>query len=354
MAKNGRFYFLKLVAFLLVSCVLGCLVACSDGIGSDDYIADNSGDHYYGINGGAASTGIMTPATGGGTTGGVTTSAPRLIMKTGREIKAALIALGANNFSSSYSFSSASSSMTSGLTQELSAPNSATRVVAWRVGTNMFYYAEGYTDCGRKIPLNEDSSLMFADCKTLGSIDLSGFDTSNVKNMSKMFAGCHSLSSIDFTDFDTSNVEDMSEMFYGCSALIPDVSNFDTRKVKNMHFMFYHCAGSSFDVSNFDTREVTDMFGMFSRCNHLQTIDLSNFNTRKVTDMKNMFADCEHLSTIYVSADFVVGGSSTGMFRDCSSLEGGQLTRWRSAHVDGDYAHIDGGTSNPGYFTAKP
>ena len=32
---------------------------------------------------------------------------------------------------------------------------------------------------------------------------------------------------------------------------------------------------------------------------------------------------------------------------------GGQGTAYDENHVDAEYAHIDGGTSNPGYFTAK-
>ena len=43
------------------------------------------------------------------------------------------------------------------------------------------------------------------------------------------------------------------------------------------------------------------------------------------------------------------------MFSDCSSLIGGQGTRVGSPNVADDYtyAHIDGGVTNPGYFTEK-
>ena len=34
-------------------------------------------------------------------------------------------------------------------------------------------------------------------------------------------------------------------------------------------------------------------------------------------------------------------------------LVGGAGTAYNGSHVDKTYAHIDGGTSNPGYFTAK-
>ena len=44
---------------------------------------------------------------------------------------------------------------------------------------------------------------------------------------------------------------------------------------------------------------------------------------------------------------------STMMFDNCTSLVGGSGTTYNGANVDKTYAHIDGGTSNPGYFTAK-
>ena len=42
------------------------------------------------------------------------------------------------------------------------------------------------------------------------------------------------------------------------------------------------------------------------------------------------------------------------MFENCTSLVGGKGTTWNASNpIDKTYAHIDGGTSNPGYFTDK-
>ena len=60
---------------------------------------------------------------------------------------------------------------------------------------------------------------MFYGCSSLKSIDLSSFNTTNVKDMSGMFWGCSSLESIDLSSFNTTNVNDMSCMFYRCSSL---------------------------------------------------------------------------------------------------------------------------------------
>jgi surface protein len=60
---------------------------------------------------------------------------------------------------------------------------------------------------------------MFSGCSALTSIDVSGFDTSNVTSMAYMFSGCSGLTSIEVSGFDTSNVTDMHGMFGGCKNL---------------------------------------------------------------------------------------------------------------------------------------
>ena len=59
---------------------------------------------------------------------------------------------------------------------------------------------------------------MFSYCKNLKSLDLSGWDTSNVKDMSGMFYDCKRLKSLNLSGWDTSNVYDMIYMFDYCPA----------------------------------------------------------------------------------------------------------------------------------------
>ena len=40
------------------------------------------------------------------------------------------------------------------------------------------------------------------------------------------------------------------------------------------------------------------------------------------------------------------------MFYNCTSIVGGQGTTYDANHIDAEYAHPDGGESNPGYMTA--
>lgn len=243
-----------------------------------------------------------------------------------------------------------------------------------------------------------DMSDMFQGCTSLTSLDLSNFDTRNVTHMESMFLNCNSLQSLDVSNFNTSNVTDMSFMFSGCSSLTSlDVSSFDTRNVTSMYAMFGSmnndidgcrcltgldlsnfntsnvtdmckmfegCSSlTSIDVSNFDTSKVIYIYMMFDGCSSLTSIDISSFNTSNVEQMFAMFSECKSLYTIYVSdlwsTESVIKGN--GVFEKCEALTGEKGTSWylnwyyhtEDGYNDFGYARVDGGSSNPGYFTYK-
>ena len=166
----------------------------------------------------------------------------------------------------------------------------------------------------------KDMSNMFGGCNSLTSLDLSNkFDTSNVTDMFGMFSCCIGLTSLDLSSFDTSNVTDMSMMFDRCSGLTSlDLSKFDTSNVTDMRGMFSECRGlTSLDLSSFDTSKVTKMgdyglaYGMFSDCTNLEELDLSSFDTRNVTDMRAMFARCVNLRTVYIGQNWSTSQANT-------------------------------------------
>ena len=285
-------------------------------------------------------------------------------------------------------------------------------VLAWLDGTTIKFYAEGYTDSNRKIPLNVNSSMLFYQCTSLQEIDITYFDTTEVENMSGMFSNCENLETLTLPDgFDSSNVTDMSYMFHYCKKLTSlNLTSFNTSNVQNMQGMFSSCEelqtltlSNSFNTSNvtdmsymfqtckkitslnltsFNTLNVTDMQGMFGGCEELQTLTLSNnfttsnvtdmsymfqtckkltslnltsFNTFNVTDMQSMFGGCELLTTIITGNGFITSNvtSSENMFSLCTSLTGSAGTAWNFYNPDNKtYARIDGGPNAPGYFTS--
>ena len=186
------------------------------------------------------------------------------------------------------------------------------------------------------------------------TLDLSNFDTSNVTNMQCMLCDSQATT-IDVSHFDTSNVTNMQGMFQHSQATIIDVSNFDTSNVTNMQCMFCDSKAATLDLSHFDTSNVTNMQGMFWK-SQATTLDVSHFDTSNVINMEVMFAYMTNLKTIYASSKFVTTSvtSSTSMFEKSTNLVGGAGTKYNKSYLDKTYARIDGGTSNPGYFTEKP
>jgi surface protein len=228
-----------------------------------------------------------------------------------------------------------------------------------------------------------DMDYMFWNCSGLKSLDLSGFKTDNITHICGMFHDCSGLTSLDVSGFKTDNVTDLGGLFYGCSGLTSlDVSGFNTENVTNMSLMFQKCSGlTSLDVSGFKTDNVTDMSCMFYGCSGLPNLDLSGFNTNNVTYMNNMFCYCSgltsldlsgfktdnvtdmsgmfdfsSLTTIYASERWNtanVNNQYDDMFFCCYNLVGGAGTKYSVYHTGLDYARIDGGPDNPGYFTYK-
>ena len=108
-------------------------------------------------------------------------------------------------------------------------------------------------------------------------------------------------------------------------------------------------------LENLNTSEVISMYAMFRDCFLLTSLDLSSWDTSNVEDMGDMFSNCANLKTIYVGDLWNMENvtHSYYMFTNCISLVGGEGTVYDEAHTNATYAHVDGGTNNPGYFTLK-
>ena len=234
-------------------------------------------------------------------------------------------------------------------------------IKAWynAVDQTVYYYAEPNT-----VFLNENSRGMFMWFTKMETIDLAGFDTSDVTSMNTMFYMMNSLKSIDvsgfntskvndmnsmfdqtgvieelnLSSFDTSNVTDMKWLFFGLNKLKKlNLTNFDTNKVTNMYGMFDAMTDVSeikFDT-NFNTRNVTNMGRMFSRTSSIQQLDLSHFNTGNVTAMNDMFSLMTSLTQINFGTNFDTSNVTdmTGMFYQSTSLVNLDLSHFNTRKV---------------------
>ena len=159
---------------------------------------------------------------------------------------------------------------------------------------------------------------MFSGCSSLSVLDVSGWDTSSVTNMATMFSGCSSLLKLDVSGWDTSNVTAMFGLFNGCSSITElDLSGWDVSSVRigysatGMSYMFNGCASlASVDVSGWDTSNLTgsSMQYMFQNCESLETLDISDWDTTNVTEMRNFLSNCDSLVMLTLGPKTVLGG----------------------------------------------
>ena len=179
-----------------------------------------------------------------------------------------------------------------------SIPTSERQIYVWLSNDSKTIYWWSDADI---VYMNEDASEMFRDinggAKKMKEIDISGINTSRVKNMSKMFQADYNIyEKIILGDIDTSNVENMSGMFasYGNYFIGQEVetlnlSRFNTSKVKNMSGMFMGTHSPVIDLTHFDTSNVEDMSHMFRNNHTLKRVNLAGLNVKKVRNVTNMF-----------------------------------------------------------------
>ena len=194
-----------------------------------------------------------------------------------------------------------------------------------------------------------DMSWMFF-LSAATTLNLSSFDTSKVISMQGMFAGSQATT-LDLSSFNTINVTDMSMMFqYNQATTITGLNIFNTSNVTTMESMFNGSQAISLDLSSFDTSNVIYMNSMFEE-SQVTILDLSSFDTSKVGEMSNMFANSPNLKTIYVSSNSFYSDSGEDMFLNCTNLVGGAGTTYDESNTGYEYACIDHGEDEPGYFT---
>ncbi len=97
--------------------------------------------------------------------------------------------------------------------------------------------------------------------------------------MQNMFEGCTNLESIDLSSFDTENMKSMTGMFFSCTKLETlDLSSFATPKMVSMIDAFSNCKNLKkiYVTSAFTTDKVTLDFSIFDGC-----VNLPNYNPNK-------------------------------------------------------------------------
>ena len=177
--------------------------------------------------------------------------------------------------------------------------------------------------------------------------------TVKVTKMIRMFDGCKSLEYIDLSSWNTSNVKSFSYMFKDCMKLKRlDLSSWDISAGFHFEEMFRNCYDLTYlNVSTWNAPKAVDINSMFLCCSNLKVLD-----TGKVEDMRWLFASCSKLEKIICgkgwSTQSVKDHRSANVFANCTNLVGEAGTVYDKNRTNAANAHIDGGPSNPGYLSS--
>ncbi len=148
-----------------------------------------------------------------------------------------------------------------------------------------------------------------------------------------MFAGCSNLKSVVFGVGNTTGLSTIQNMFMGCSA----IQNIDLSPIKYEGI-------------------IGDFSWIFGNCSSLKTVDISGLKLTSSNTIRSLFVNCSELVTIYTDPTLDLSSANVGTeaFYMAKKIVGGQGSTSSYYGNNKTYARIDGGTSNPGYFTAKP
>ena len=165
-------------------------------------------------------------------------------------------------------------------------------IYMWYKDGTIYYYSETGT-----VKLADNAEQMFMGLTNMTSVDLSGFDTSEVENMYAMFSGCSSLTELDLSSFDVTKVNRFEQMFYNCSPLTTiNLTGWNTAAATNVSYMFKDCTSlKDIDLSHFDVSKVEDFTDMFKRCTALSetsVASMNDWNINKSAIFTDIFNDC--------------------------------------------------------------
>ena len=169
----------------------------------------------------------------------------------------------------------------------------------------------------------------FCECDSLTELDISGWNTSGVKNMSGTFNGS-GVKSVTFPSGNNSfnSVETIASLFYNCTDLTT-VDNFmlntaseSTDQAPSVSFpaltdvkeAFYKCHGLKNVKLKINAPVLEKVVSLFSNCNNLASVDMSNSDLRKAVRIESMLNTCGSLNKVFLNS--VNLSACTGTYLD--------------------------------------
>lgn len=168
----------------------------------------------------------------------------------------------------------------------------------------------------------KNASGMFQDCEMLRELDLSKWEMPKVEKLYNCFENCKIISKINVSGWNCQNLLNINSMFYGCTELeeiiglneIGDVSKCDS-----FIFMFCGCEWlKKIDISKWDISSCDDTSHMFEMCFKLEEVNMPPLIGDISTDY--MFLDCRQLQKIQNIESWNLKTFYTDIFSNCFKL----------------------------------
>ena len=127
--------------------------------------------------------------------------------------------------------------------------------------------------------------------------DFNCIDTSKITDMSSLFENIVIERNFDVSGWDVSNVSNMTNLFHECENFDCDLSKWNVSNVTSMMDMFRSC--ESFEgkgLEKWNVSKVENMRNMFTYCRKFDGKSIENWNVSNVTNMSSMFYSCFQLN----------------------------------------------------------
>lgn len=159
-------------------------------------------------------------------------------------------------------------------------------------------------------------AYLFPDPDVMSNLKKVISNNKNIVNTQYLFYGLK-VDSLDLTEFDVSGVEIMNDMFKDATIGTLNVDGWNTSKVTDMSSMFERATiTNGFDLSDFNTSNVLYFYRTFADVK-TDSLDLTNFRINSNASLAFMFTNAE-INTLDLSSFKIAGTNvnSTRIFYD--------------------------------------
>ena len=151
---------------------------------------------------------------------------------------------------------------------------------------------------------------MFSNMMMITTVDMSDWSDYmlQVNNIGMLFYNCSSLTSVNVTGLWHKNMIDMTGVFAGCLGLTEIIgldtwmNNSENVLMRNLTGLFTFCSSLTQinGISTWNTKDVTNLSEIFKYCNKLESLDLGGWDIRDDADISNIFDGCTALTSIRI------------------------------------------------------